>query len=131
MESGRSLLNKSSFLAFCVFGYGILSTTLGIGDWISDGDNDDLPSGNCISDGDNDDLLFSNCISDGDNDDSLALFHKIARQQELQNSYWPGLCKRCFLFFPNDLRLRHWRFAEGPVTKSLLPLSLRSVGSPC
>ena len=71
---------------FCVLGYGILSTTLGMGDWISDGDNDDL--------------LFGNCISDGDNDDSLTFFrHEIARQQELQNGYWPGLCKRRFPFF--------------------------------
>ena len=73
MESGRNLLNKSSPLAFCILGYEILSTTLGMGDWISDGDNDDL--------------LFGNCISDGDNDDSLVLFHEIARQQELQNGY--------------------------------------------
>ena len=62
----------------------MLSTTLGMGDWISDGDNDEL--------------LFGNCISDGYNDDSLALFHKIAHQQELQNGYWPGLCKWCFFF---------------------------------
>ena len=47
---------------------------LGIGDWISNGDNDDL--------------LFSNCISDGDNNDSLTLFHEFACQQELQNGYW-------------------------------------------
>ena len=47
---------------------------LGIGDWISNGDNDDL--------------VFSNCISDGDNNDSLTLFHEFACQQELQNSYW-------------------------------------------
>ena len=69
MESGRSLLNKSSPLAFCVLGYGTLSTTLGMGDWVSDGNNNDL--------------LFGNCISDGDNDDSLTRFHEIARQQEL------------------------------------------------
>ena len=31
----------------------------------------DLGIGNWISDGNNDDLLFGNCISDGDNDDSL------------------------------------------------------------
>ena len=116
MESGRTVLNKSSPLAFCIFGYGILSTTLGMGDWISDGDNDDL--------------LLGNCISDGNNDDSLALFHEIARQQELQSGYWPGLWKRHFLFFC-DLRLRRWHFAEGLVTKSLLPLSLRLVGYPC
>ena len=54
-----------------------------MGDWINDGDNDDLLFGNCISDGDNDDLLFGNCISDGDNIDSLTLFHKIGCQQEL------------------------------------------------
>ena len=47
---------------------------LGMGDWISDGDNDDL--------------LFGNCISDGNNDDSLTLFHEIACQQEMQNGYW-------------------------------------------
>ena len=64
-------MNKSSPLAFCVLGYGILSTTLGMGDW----------------------------ISDGDNDDSLTLFHEIACQQELQNSYWPGLCKQRLLLF--------------------------------
>ena len=46
---------------------------LGMGDWISDGDNDDL--------------LFGNCSSDGDNNDSLTLFHEIAHQQELQNGY--------------------------------------------
>ena len=83
-NSGRISLNKSFPLAFCVLGCGILSTTLGMGDWTSDGDNDDL--------------LFGNCISDGDNDDSLTLFHKIGRQQELQNGYWPGLCKRRFFF---------------------------------
>ena len=77
--------NKSSPLAFCVLGYGILSTTLGMGDWTSDCDNDDL--------------LFGNCISNGNNDDSLTLFHKIARQQELQNGYWAGLCKRHLLLF--------------------------------
>ena len=48
----------------------------------------DLGIGNWISDGDKDDLLFGNCISDGDNDDSLMLFHEIGRQQELQNGYW-------------------------------------------
>ena len=55
--------------------------------------------GDWISDGDNDDLLFGNCISDGDNDESLVLFHEIACQQKLQNGYWPGLCKWRFLFF--------------------------------
>ena len=116
-NSGRILLKKSSPLASCILGYGILSTTLGMGDWISDGDNDEL--------------LFGECISDGDNDDSLTLFHEIGRQQELQNGYWPELCKRHFFFFFGDLRLRQWHFAEGPVTKTLLPLSLRVVGSPC
>ena len=33
--------------------------------------------GDWTSDGDNDDLLFGNCISDGDNDDSLTLFHEL------------------------------------------------------
>ena len=50
--------------------------------------NFDLGMGDWISNGDNDDLLFSNYISNGDNDDSLTFFHKIARQQELQNGYW-------------------------------------------
>ena len=48
----------------------------------------DLEMGDWISDEDTDDLLFGNCFSDGDNNDSLTLFHEIARQQELQNSYW-------------------------------------------
>ena len=86
--------------------------------------------GDWISDGDNDDLLFGNCISDGDNDDSLMLFHETAHQQELQNGYLTLQASVSF-FFPGDLRLRRWRFAEVPVAKSLLPLSLRSVGSPC
>ena len=44
-NSGRRiLLNRSSLLAFCVLGYEILSTNfdLGMGDWISSGDNDNL-----------------------------------------------------------------------------------------
>ena len=48
----------------------------------------DLRMGDWISEGDNDDLLFGNCISDGDHDDSLTLFHEIVRQQEVQNGYW-------------------------------------------
>ena len=131
MESGRSLLNKSSPLAFCVLIYGILSTTLGMGDWISDGDNDDLLLGNCISDSDNDDLLFSNCISDGDNDDSLAAFSRDCSSTGTAKRLLAWTLQAVLSFFPSDLRLRHWHFAEGPVTKSLLPLSLRLVSSPC
>ena len=54
--------------------------------------------GNWISDGDNDDLIFGNCISDGDNDDSLTLFHEIVRQQELHSASGA--------FFLGSLRLR-------------------------
>ena len=68
-NSGRRILhNRSPPLAFCVLGYGILSTNI-----------TDCGMGDLISDGDNNDLLFGNCISDGDIDDSLTLFHKIAR----------------------------------------------------
>ena len=75
MDSG-----KSSLLAFCVLEYGILSSKKNL--------DFDFGMGNWISDGDNDDLLFGNCISNGDNDNSLTLFHEIACQQELQNGYW-------------------------------------------
>ena len=79
---------------------------------------------------------MGNWISDGDNDDSLTLFHETACQQELQNGYLThrymlDSASGSFFFFSGDLRLRRWRSAEGPVAKSLLPLSLRSVGSPC
>ena len=50
MDSGRSLLNKSSPLAFCALEYWILSMTL------------DLLFGSCISDGDN---LRRGCSSTG------------------------------------------------------------------
>ena len=113
-NSGRRiLLNKSSPLAFCVLGYGILSTTLGMGDWISDGDNDYL--------------LFGNCISDGDNDDSLTLNHEIACQQKLQNGYWPGLCKRHFLFFCWWLDAKALAFCRRSSDK-VTPPSLSEIG---
>ena len=100
-NSGRISLNKSFPLAFCVLGCGILSTTLGMGDW----------------------------TSDGDNDDSLMLFTSLVVNRNCKTV--TGLDSASGAFFFCDLRLRRWRFAEGPVTKSLLPLSLRSVGSPC
>ena len=34
------------------------------------------------------DLGMGDWISDGDNNDSLTLFHEIACEQELQNCYW-------------------------------------------
>ena len=123
MDSGRRiLLNRSSPgpLAFCVLGYGILSTnitriltlewTIGLAMATT------MTCCSAIA------LPMATTMT------LWRFFHEFARQQELQNGL-PSL--QAGAFFLNNLRLRRWHFVEGPATKSLLALSLRSVRSPC